>query len=192
MARTRSTKAETKPARKQTTISKTSFKHSAAAPSPSAAEAKRITKIKHDTKSNSSRSSSLVPERVLTDVLLAIQPIHLSNIVKQRKNHEYRNYRLCDGVQRLWLYETRGTKQDKGLPSFKLTTLRHIATIPLDIRHSPGNVPEVPFGIDNAEFNAGLEQSGFGYPILELYQLVKPITLDEMKKTWGMGMRRGE
>lgn len=44
--------------------------------------------------------------RVLTDVLLAIKPIHLANIVSRQKNHEYRNYRLRDGVTRLWLYET--------------------------------------------------------------------------------------
>lgn len=27
----------------------------------------------------------------------------------------------------------------------------------------------------------------FGYEIMELYELVQPITLDEMKTTWGMG-----
>jgi hypothetical protein len=44
--------------------------------------------------------------RVLTDVLLAIKPEHLANIARQEKNHEYRKYRLKDGVSRLWLYET--------------------------------------------------------------------------------------
>jgi len=46
--------------------------------------------------------------RVLTDVLLAIKPTHLANIIIRQKNHEYRKYRLRDGVERLWLYETGG------------------------------------------------------------------------------------
>lgn len=45
-------------------------------------------------------------DRVETDVLLAIKPEHLNNIARQKKNHEYRKYRLRDGVERLWLYET--------------------------------------------------------------------------------------
>ena len=45
-------------------------------------------------------------ERVLTDVLLAIKPVHLANIASQQKNHEYRSYRLKDGIERMWLYET--------------------------------------------------------------------------------------
>jgi hypothetical protein len=45
-------------------------------------------------------------ERVSTDHLLAIKPEHLANIVSREKNHEYRKYRLEDGVSRLWLYET--------------------------------------------------------------------------------------
>lgn len=44
--------------------------------------------------------------RVETDVLLAIKPEHLANIISREKNHEYRNYRLKDGVLCLWLYET--------------------------------------------------------------------------------------
>ncbi len=52
------------------------------------------------------KSPSKGADRVLTDVLLAIKPIHLGNIVSRQKNHEYRKYRLRDGVARLWLYET--------------------------------------------------------------------------------------
>lgn len=46
------------------------------------------------------------PDRVLTDVLLAIKSEHLANIASRKKNHEYRKYRLRDGVERLWFYET--------------------------------------------------------------------------------------
>jgi hypothetical protein len=48
-------------------------------------------------------------------------------------------------------------------------------------------VPLEPEGIGNEDFNAGLKQSNYGYPILELYVLVKPVTLLELKDQWGMG-----
>lgn len=54
-------------------------------------------------------------------------------------------------------------------------------------RYTPGSVPTEPFGIGNAEFNAGLKQSKYGYPMIELYELVRPVTLGEMKSWWGMG-----
>lgn len=46
-------------------------------------------------------------ERISTDVLLAIKHIHLANIVSRQKNHEFRSYRLRDGVVRMWFYETK-------------------------------------------------------------------------------------
>lgn len=48
-------------------------------------------------------------------------------------------------------------------------------------------MPAERFGIGNAEFNAGLKESKYGYPVLELYELVYPVTLAEMKSGWGMG-----
>ncbi|KAF5981287.1 pua protein [Fusarium bulbicola] len=105
-------------------------------------------------------------ERVQTDVLLAIKPEHLANIISREKNHEYRKYRLKDGVSRLWLYET---------------------VIPPGTRREPGSVPTEPFGIGNEDFNAGRKESKYGYPILELYELVDSVTLSEMKTRWGTG-----
>ena len=58
--------------------------------------------------------------------------------------------------------------------------------IPNSVRHTPGFVPTEPFGIGNAEFNSGLKQSGYGYPLLELYELIRPVTLAEMKSQWGI------
>ncbi|CZR44156.1 uncharacterized protein FPRO_13937 [Fusarium proliferatum ET1] len=111
--------------------------------------------------------------RVETDVLLAIKPEHLANIISREKNHEYRNYRLKDGVLRLWLYET-GSGGGR-------SSSTHIAVIRPSTRHEPGSVPIEPFGIDNEDFNAGRKESKYGYPILELYELMNPVTLNEMK-----------
>ncbi|KAJ4258083.1 hypothetical protein NW762_008223 [Fusarium torreyae] len=119
------------------------------------------------------------PERVPTDVLLWIKPVHLANIISREKNHEYRSYRLKNGVSRLWLYETGG--------GGGRSAITHVAVIPPTTRHEPGSVPTEPFGIGNTEFNAGLKESKYGYPILELYELINPVTLNEMKTRWGIG-----
>jgi hypothetical protein len=66
-------------------------------------------------------------------------------------------------------------------------TNRYIAVITPNTRHEPGFVPTEPFGIGNEDFNAGLKESKYGYPILELYELANPVTLNEMKTRWGMG-----
>ncbi|KAG8676483.1 hypothetical protein FPOAC2_02578 [Fusarium poae] len=124
-------------------------------------------------------SSNSAPARSSTDVLLAIKQQHLANIISREKNHEYRKYRLKDGVSRLWLYETG----DGGGSS----SITHIAIIPPNTRHEPGSVPTEPPGIGNEDFNAGRKESKYGYPILELYELMNPVTLDEMKTRWGMG-----
>lgn len=57
-------------------------------------------------KSKSKSAGATASDRMLTDVLLAIRPGHLANLVSRQKNHEYRKYRLRDGVTRLWFYET--------------------------------------------------------------------------------------
>ncbi|KAF0645851.1 hypothetical protein FPSE5266_03811 [Fusarium pseudograminearum] len=131
----------------------------------------------------SSTKSQSTPSRALSDVLLSIKPHHLANIISREKNHEYRKYRLKDGVSRLWLYETG---IDGGSSS-----ITHIAIIPPTTRHEPGSVPTEPPGIGNQDFNAGRKESKYGYPILELYELVNPVTLNEMKTRWGMGPPQG-
>lgn len=62
-----------------------------------------------------------------------------------------------------------------------------MAVITPNTRHEPGFVPTEPFGIGNEDFNVGLKESKYGYPILELYELANPVTLNEMKTRWGMG-----
>lgn len=57
-------------------------------------------------------------DRVMTDVLIAIKPIHLANIANRKKNHEYRKYRLRDEVVRLWLYETSEGGQGRASITF--------------------------------------------------------------------------
>ncbi|KAI0403974.1 hypothetical protein F4802DRAFT_598591 [Xylaria palmicola] len=150
---------------------------------PSSSSKHRITKRAAPSKASKAKTRSKMnaesADRVMSDVLLSIKSVHLANIISQKKNHEYRKYRLRDGVERLWLYETA----DGGGKS----SITHVAAIPDDVRHTPGSVPTEPFGIGNEDFNAGLKVSKYGYPILHLYELVKPVTLAEMKSKWAMG-----
>ncbi|KAJ6789468.1 hypothetical protein PWT90_00269 [Aphanocladium album] len=162
-----------------------------------------LLKQKAESSTSASKASAQKPRRAATadasdrvesDVLMAIQPVHLQNIASRKKNHEHRKYRLQDGVERLWFYETKGTRQDPGQAA--ITALirlyaSHIAVIPAKERRTPGTVPEEPHGIGNADFNAGLKKSKYGYPILELYQLAKPVKLDEMKSSWGLSAPMG-
>lgn len=55
------------------------------------------------------------------------------------------------------------------------------------MRRTPGTVPSEPFGIGNDDFNAGRKESKYGYSILELYELMRPVTVAELKDQWGMG-----
>ncbi len=116
--------------------------------------------------------------RIHTDAIITILPEHLANIVSQQKNHEYRKYRIPDGVQRLWFFETID-EQGQGQ-----SAITHIALIPLNTRLEPGHVPEQPFGIGNKEFNLGQKVSRYGYPIIELYELHQPITKNELQQHW--------
>ncbi len=92
---------------KQTTLGPPLFKSKSASSTASVTVPSSTEKKRRPAKPDASG-------RVQSDVLLAILPIHLQRIAKRQKNHEYRKYRLQDGVERLWLYETRGTREDPG------------------------------------------------------------------------------
>lgn len=90
-------------ASRQTTLLD-SFSKIQSSPKPSN-PAHRISK-QQQRKPAAQRKPPAQSDKILTDVLMAIKPVHLANIVSRQKNHEYRKYRLGDGVTRLWLYET--------------------------------------------------------------------------------------
>jgi hypothetical protein len=90
-------------------ISPGSAPHPDSAPTPTSTskDKYRVSKKPAPVKSrSSSKSEASADNRVMTDVLMAIKPVHLKNIASRQKNHEYRKYRLRDEVTRLWFYET--------------------------------------------------------------------------------------
>ena len=102
------------------------------------------------------------------DILMSIKPDHMRNIVSRLKTHEYRKYLLPGSVQRIWFYTTAPDQE-----------VRHVATI--GPGKQPGEVPE-DGGLGNDDFNAGLKQSKYGYPILNLYELKPPLSLATLKE----------
>lgn len=100
-----------------------------------------------------------------SDIFMSTKPEQMSNIASGVKNHEYRGYILPSSVRRIWFYTTTPVK--------RLEYIGHI---------SPGNIPgqvAEDGGIGNADFNAGRNQSKYGYEILQLWRLWQPISLEQ-------------
>jgi hypothetical protein len=55
---------------------------------------------------------------------------------------------------------------------------------------TPGQVRD-PTGVGNDDFDNGLKQSKYGYPVLGLYKLKTPLTPPEMKSKGGITPPQG-
>ncbi|CDO72591.1 hypothetical protein BN946_scf184985.g10 [Trametes cinnabarina] len=144
-------------------------------------------------------------DRVLTDVVLSIKPEFTKLISERKKNHEYRKYKLKESVDRLWLYETAPTSAITTGPGER-PVVRYISTLPLrpvlsSDRYDdapegslcmsvPGEVND-PSGIGNDDFDKGLKQSKYGYPVTGLYRLKKPLTTSELKQRFDIAVPQG-
>ncbi len=54
----------------------------------------------------------------------------------------------------------------------------------------PGEVND-PSGVGNDDFDQGLKQSKYGYPVTELYKLQKPLTTAELKERFDIAVPQG-
>ena len=106
-----------------------------------------------------------------TDIILAIKPQFAEAIRSQEKNHEYRKYQVRSTVIRFWLYETD-----------PVNAIRYVITV--GSPRTPGQVND-PSGLGNDDFDKGLKKSKFGYPILTMDRLNKPILQKDMKRLIG-------
>lgn len=105
-----------------------------------------------------------------SDIVIAIHPKHVANIVSRVKNHEFRKYLLPAEVRRLWIYETRPA-----------SSVKYVATISAGKR--PGEIRD-PKGLRNDEFDQGQSESlvEYAYEILRLEALAVPISLSDLKE----------
>ncbi|TFK83007.1 hypothetical protein K466DRAFT_529590 [Polyporus arcularius HHB13444] len=125
---------------------------------------------------NKSKAKTGDENRVSTDAILSIKPEFTKLIAARKKNHEYRKYKL-ETVTRFWLYETA--------PTSAITYLMFTATPKV-----PGEVND-PSGVGNDDFDQGLKQSKYGYPVTELYKLQKPLTTAELKERFDIAVPQG-
>ena len=107
-----------------------------------------------------------------TDIILAIKPEFAEAIRVQEKNHEYRKYEIKSTVTRFWLYETE-----------PINAIRYI--IKVGPVKTPGQVQD-PSGLGNDDFDKGLKESKYGFPILEMRQLNEPLSGLLMENNYGI------
>ncbi len=105
-----------------------------------------------------------------SDIIIAIHPRHIANILSRVKNHEFRKYLLPAEVTRFWIYETSPA-----------SSVKYVATISPGKR--PGEIHD-PSGLRNDEFDEGkLEHLvKYAYEIRRLEALAAPISLRDLKQ----------
>lgn len=112
-----------------------------------------------------------------SDAILPMQDPYMTQIIDGSKNYEFRKYCLKPEVKRIWFYRTA--------PHSSIT---HICeTLPARTRN-PGDIPLDEDGLGNAEFNNRHEDwkgYDFAYKMVTVYELLHPITLQEMKDKHG-------
>ncbi|KAH9888399.1 hypothetical protein C8Q73DRAFT_710015 [Cubamyces lactineus] len=116
-------------------------------------------------------------DRAETDVVLSIKPEFTKLISERKKNYEYRKYKLKESVERLWLYETA--------PTSAITYVMETSTPKV-----PGEVND-PSGIGNDDFDKGLKQSKYGYPVTGLFRLKRPLTTTQLKERFDIAVPQG-
>ncbi|KAI1116413.1 hypothetical protein F5Y14DRAFT_406575 [Nemania sp. NC0429] len=111
---------------------------------------------------------ALGPQTTHSDIMVSLHPEHIGRIVDRTKNHEFRAWKIPQQVSRVWIYITRPESQ-----------LRYMCLF--GEPKTPGEI-EDENGIGNVDFNQGKKAAKFAYPILQVYELNNPVSLDEMKK----------
>lgn len=111
----------------------------------------------------------MVPATVKTDIIIAIRPQHVANIVRRVKNHEYRKYLIPHSVERFWIYETSPA-----------SAIKYVAIVSRG--KQPGEVPE-DGGLQNADFNQGklAYMATYAYEIQRLEALEPAVTMQDLK-----------
>lgn len=102
-------------------------------------------------------------------IYISINPNAINKIIKQGKNHEFRNYIPKQPFDTLFVYVTA-----------PISTLKYIININSVIKF-PNNISYI--GDGNYEFNNG-DKSKFAYEIYSVHELNKPIKLTELKNKY--------
>ena len=105
-------------------------------------------------------------DELTNGIYVSINPEPTSKIVQGTKNHEFRNYIPKKSFKFLYVYVTAPQSQ-----------LKYVIEI--------GNIVKYPEKLEsngdgNLDFNIG-KKSKYAYPIIKVYELDCPISLEELK-----------
>lgn len=114
-------------------------------------------------------------DELTNGIYVSINPEPTFKIVQGTKNHEFRNYIPKKSFKFLYVYVTA--------PQSKLKYVIEI-----------GDIVKFPEKLDsdgdgNHDFNLG-KKSKYAYPIIKVYELVCPISLEELKKSLDLYHRK--
>lgn len=109
-------------------------------------------------------------DELTSGIYVSINPEPTSKIVQGIKNYEFRNYIPKKGFKFLYVYVTA--------PQSKLKYVIEI-----------GNIVKYPEKLEingdgNLDFNMG-KKSKYAYPIIKVFELINPISLEELKNKFG-------
>jgi predicted transcriptional regulator len=109
-------------------------------------------------------------EELTNGIYVSINPEPTSKIVQGIKNHEFRNYIPKNNFKFMYVYVTAPQSQ-----------LKYVIEIG-DIVKYPEQLEND--GDGNYDFNIG-NKSKYAYPIIKVYELASPISLQELKNKFG-------
>ena len=103
-------------------------------------------------------------------IYVSIKQEPISKIIQGKKNHEFRNYIPKKSFKFMYVYVTAPQSQ-----------LKYVIEI--------GNIVKYPEQLEfdgdgNLDFNKG-KKSKYAYPIIKVYELTHPISLEDLKKKFG-------
>ena len=102
----------------------------------------------------------------------------MTQIVEGHKNYEFRKYCLKPSVKRIWFYRTAPH-----------SSIAHICEILPARARDAGDPPLEENRLGNREFNIkakDYEGYDFAYKILSVYEIEKPLLLEDMMNQYGM------
>jgi len=113
-----------------------------------------------------------------TDVILPMTDECMQQIVLREKTYEFRRYRIKDSVKRVWFYLKA-----------PLSHVSYVCEIDPARTRRPGDPPLPEDGIGNRRFNErhpDMDRCDFAYRIRSVHQLRSPVSLEMLKKTYGV------
>ncbi|KZT65893.1 hypothetical protein DAEQUDRAFT_676010 [Daedalea quercina L-15889] len=116
-----------------------------------------------------------------SDVILPMTDECMQQIVSREKpTYEFCHYRLNASVRRVWFYL-----------KVPLSHISYVCNVDLVHTHLPGDPPLPEDGRGNKEFNErhpNWASNGYAYRICSVRRLQSPVSLEMLKKVYGIGI----